>query len=112
MLDKYFEEIPVAVTITDIEGKIVYMNEKSANVFKKDGGKTLLNSSVYDCHNSISQEKIQQILEENKTNAYTIEKNGIKKMIFQTPWYENNKVSGMIEFSFEIPFEMLHFIRS
>jgi len=51
-------------------------------------------------------------LSNNSTNAYTIEKNGIKKMIFQSPWKENGETKGMIEFSFEIPFEMQHFIRS
>jgi transcriptional regulator with PAS, ATPase and Fis domain len=112
MLDKYFNEIPVAVTITDVDGKIVFMNEKSAKVFEKYGGKELLNSSVYSCHNPVSEEKIKQMMKDKTTNAYTIEKNEIKKMIFQTPWSENNKVCGMIEFSFEIPFEMLHFIRS
>jgi len=112
MLDNYFNEIPVAITVSDIEGNIVYMNEKSATVFEKYGGKALLNSSLYNCHNSISQESIKQMMKGNKTNAYTIEKNGVKKMIFQTPWCENNKVCGMVEFSFEIPFEMSHFIRS
>lgn len=112
MLDKYFDEIPVAITVSDLEGNIVYMNEKSASIFEKYGGKKLLNSSLYDCHNSISLEKIKQMMKGKMTNAYTIEKNGIKKMIFQTPWYENNKVCGMVEFSFEIPFEMSHFIRS
>ncbi len=28
------------------------------------------------------------------TNAYTIEKNGIKKLIHQTPWFENGEYTG------------------
>lgn len=112
MLDKYFDEIPVAITISDIEGKIVYMNKKSEKVFEKYGGKALMDSNVYDCHSPVSVEKIKQMMNETITNAYTIEKNGEKKMIFQAPWYEKGKVCGMVELSFEIPFEMSHFIRS
>jgi len=48
----------------------------------------------------------------SETNVYTIEKAGIKKMIYQTPWYQNGKVAGLVEISIEIPFDMPHFIRS
>ena len=50
-------------------------------------------------------------MEEHATNAYTIEKNGVKKLIYQTPWYENGEFMGLVEFSLEIPFEMPHYIR-
>ena len=39
------------------------------------------------------------------------EKNGVKKLIYQTPWYENGEFMGLVEFSLEIPFEMPHYIR-
>ena len=45
-------------------------------------------------------------------NVYTIEKNGVKKMIFQSPWYKDGIYAGFVELSLEIPFEMPHFIRS
>ena len=45
------------------------------------------------------------------TNAYTIEKNGVKKLIYQTPWFDGGKFAGLIEFSMEIPRELPHFIR-
>jgi hypothetical protein len=44
-------------------------------------------------------------------NAYTIEKNGKKKMIYQTPWYSNGKYSGLVEISLPLPEELPHFIR-
>jgi hypothetical protein len=33
-------------------------------------------------------------------------------MIQQTPWYECGEYRGIIEFSFEIPAEVPHFVRS
>jgi transcriptional regulator with PAS, ATPase and Fis domain len=112
MVEKYFCGIPVAITVSDKEGKVVYMNDKSAKVFEKQGGKELLNKNLFDCHSAMSQEKIKSMMSDNSTNAYTIEKNGIKKIIFQTPWYLDNEVNGMVEFSFEIPVEMPHFKRN
>jgi hypothetical protein len=52
------------------------------------------------------------MLVEPTTNAYTIEKNGIKKLIYQTPWYENGVYQGFVELSLEIPFEMKHAVRT
>jgi uncharacterized protein (DUF952 family) len=47
MMDiKYFEEIPAAVTVCDEDGKILYMNERSAATFAKDGGKSLIGRRV------------------------------------------------------------------
>ncbi|NCO55599.1 MAG: diguanylate cyclase [Bacteroidetes bacterium CG02_land_8_20_14_3_00_31_25] len=112
MTEKYISELPVSITVSDKEGKIIYMNKKSAKVFEKYGGDKLIGKNIFDYHNPVSQQKINKMLSNNSTNAYTIEKNGIKKMIFQSPWKENGETKGMIEFSFEIPFEMQHFIRS
>jgi len=112
MIEKFFSDIPVAITVSDKEGRIIYMNDKSEKVFEKQGGKALLNTDMFECHSVISQEKIRNMMSDNSTNAYTIEKSGIKKMIFQTPWYLNNEVNGLVEFSFEIPTEMSHFIRN
>jgi len=55
---------------------------------------------------------MQEILETGKPNAYTIEKKGIKKFIYQAAWYDENNEVGLIEFSFEIPFEIPHFDRT
>lgn len=106
------KELPAAVTICDVDGKIIYLNEKAAEVFKDDGGYGLIGQNLFGCHSNESNEKIKQIIAEQKPNTYTIEKAGKKKLIHQTPWYENGELKGLIEFSIEIPFEMPHFIRS
>lgn len=111
MSELFFKELPVAITVTDIEGKIVYMNDRSASVFEKYGGKELINKNIFDYHNERSSSMISNMMQEKSTNAYTIEKKGIKKMIYQSPWLENGVVRGMVEFSFEIPLQMSHFNR-
>ena len=55
---------------------------------------------------------IARILEKGDTNAYTIEKKGIRKMIYQTAWRrEDGTVGGIIELSMPIPAEMPHYVR-
>lgn len=109
---EWSKELDAAITVCDIEGKIIYLNEKAAEVFKDDGGYKLLGQNLFDCHSSQSNDKIKQIISERKPNTYTIEKAGKKKLIHQTPWYENGDMKGLVEFSIEIPYEMPNFIRS
>ena len=107
----WLKEISAAVTICDKQGTIVYMNEKSAQVFNSDGGKDLLGSSLFDCHPEPALTKLKALLSDGSTNVYTIEKNGKKKMIYQTPWRNGNIVAGLVEISFELPDEISHFVR-
>ena len=54
---------------------------------------------------------IRELLETGGVNAYTIEKNGVKKMIYQTAWKQDGVVGGLVEISMEIPGEMPHYMR-
>lgn len=104
-------ELGVAVTVSDTSGKIVYMNDRSASTFEKQGGKSLVGTNLRQCHKAGSWTKILEILETGIPNSYTIEKNGRRKLIHQAPWYKNGKVAGLVELSFEIPADMDHFVR-
>jgi DUF438 domain-containing protein len=104
-----FKELPFAVTVCDTDGIIVYMNDKSKATFT--GAGELIGKSLYDCHNENSAAMIREIMATGLPNSYTIEKKGIKKLIHQSPWYENGKISGLIEISIVIPFELPHFKR-
>ena len=106
------DELSVAITVCDSKGTILEMNKKSAASFAKEGGYELIGKNLYDCHSRDSVSKINELIKENKTNIYTIEKNGIKKLICQSPWYENGQLKGLVELTFEIPPDMPHFIRS
>ena len=107
----WIKEFPAAVTVCDADGVILEMNDKAAKTFEKDGGYKLIGSNMLDCHPDPAQSKVERLLAAREKNVYTIEKNGVKKMIFQSPWYQNGEYAGFVELSLEIPFEMEHFIR-
>lgn len=107
----WIEEFPVSATVTDLEGTIIAMNAKSVATFEADGGSKLIGKSVFDCHSPKSQEKLREMFKSKSSNIYTIEKKGVKKLIYQSPWYQNGEFAGIVELSLEIPFEMPHFIR-
>ncbi len=110
-LSRSIEGLPCAMTICDKQGKILYMNRKATETFSKWGGNSLIGQSLFDCHSYESQEKIKHIIEHGETNAYTIEKDGIRKLIYQTPWFVEGKVEGLVELSLVIPETMPHHIR-
>jgi len=107
----WLKGINAAVTICDKQGIIVYMNEKSEQVFKNDGGKDLIGKNLFACHPEPALTKLKKILADGSTNVYTIEKNGQKKIIYQSPWFNEKIIEGMVEISFELPNEMQHFVR-
>ena len=104
------EDMNCAVTVCDKSGIIIFMNQKSRDTFCKNG-ESMVGHSMIPCHNEHSQAKIREMLEQGTSNCYTIEKNGVKKMIYQTPWRENGVVMGLVEISMVIPEEMSHYIR-
>jgi len=108
----WIKEFPAAVTVCDAEGVILEMNDKSAKTFEADGGYNLIGSNLLDCHPGLSRQKVERLLAAKTKNVYTIEKNGVKKLIYQSPWYKDGEYAGFVEISLEIPFEMPHFIRS
>jgi PAS domain S-box-containing protein len=103
--------VDFAVTVCDREGKILFLNTKAAEVFAKYGGKNLIGKNLSECHKAESFTKIKELIETEKSNTYTIEKNGVKKLIHQTPWYKNCHCQGMIEISIEQPAFMPHYVR-
>ncbi|MBP7634624.1 PAS domain-containing protein [Candidatus Ozemobacteraceae bacterium] len=108
----WVKEFGGAVTVCDANGVILSMNEKACRTFAKDGGASLVGKSLYDCHPEKARAKIREIMEKRVTNAYTIEKAGVKKLIYQAPWYKDGAFAGLVELSIEIPFEMPHFVRT
>ncbi len=100
-----------AITVCDRDGIVVYMNDRSKMQFAKSGDGDLLGKSLIDCHPEPARSLLLKMLAEPLPNSYTIEKNGIRKMIHQTPWMEAGEFKGVVEISYEIPMELPHFVR-
>jgi PAS domain-containing protein len=106
-----FSGLSAAVTVCDAGGILVYMNPAAEELFAKDGGRALLGSNVYDCHPGPAQEKIRGLMRDQKTNVYTVEKPGRKRLIYQSPWYRDGAFAGLVEISFEVPPSIPNIVR-
>lgn len=111
MENNWFKELPFAITVSDKDGNILQMNDRSVKTFEKYGGAALIGQSLFNCHHGPAAEKLQQMLLEHNVNAYTIEKEGLRKMIYQSPWFENGEFAGYVELSLVLPDVMPHFVR-
>jgi len=109
--NSWVKEFPGAITVCDPDGIILEMNDKAAESFQEDGGRALIGKNVLDCHPESARSKLQHLMDERQVNVYTVEKNGLKKLIYQSPWYKNGEYAGFLEISLEIPFELSHFVR-
>ncbi len=111
-MEKYewAEGMACAVTAADKDGVIRYMNRRARLQYKKHGN--LIGKSLYDCHGERAAGIIRQLLAEGGTNAYTIEKNGQHKVIYQTATTDTEGcVCGIVEISMVVPEEMPHYVR-
>jgi hypothetical protein len=108
----WIKEFPASATVCDPDGVILAMNDKAAESYEADGGYGLIGVNMLACHPEPARSKTAKMLASQEKNIYTIEKNGVKKMVYQSPWYKDGQYAGFVELVFEIPFEMPHFIRS
>ncbi|MBP5334048.1 MAG: diguanylate cyclase [Bacteroidales bacterium] len=99
----YFENADVAVTICGKDGTILDMNAKSKRTFIKPGEPEIIGKNVLDCHPEPARSLLADMLENPRTNVYTVEKEGVKKLIFQTPWYDGDEYAGFMELSMVLP---------
>ncbi len=108
---QWIEEFPAAITVCDREGIITAMNARAAKSFEEDGGRALIGTNVLECHPEPARSILEELLRTGRRNVYTIEKRGVKKLIYQSPWYEKGEYAGFVELSLELPAELPHFIR-
>ena len=108
---QWVKEFPGSITVCDRDGIVLAMNDKSLKVFQADGGEKLIGTNLLDCHPEPARAKLQRLMDTQTANVYTIEKNGVKKLIYQTPWYQDGQYAGFVELALEIPAQMPHFIR-
>jgi PAS domain-containing protein len=108
---EWVRAFPGAVTVCDRGGVILEMNERSVQTFAADGGAALIGTNVLDCHPEPARTKLAELLASGRTNVYTIEKQGVKKLVYQAPWYRDGAYGGFVELALEIPFALPHFVR-
>jgi hypothetical protein len=107
----WIEDFEGAITICDLSGIVLQMNNKSAEIYRNYGGRELIGRNLLDCHSEPARKKLLQLMDSGERNIYTIEKNGIKKIICQIPWVQDNKRCGIVELVLQIPFDLPHFQR-
>ena len=109
--NRWVREFPAAITVCDTVGVLLTMNEKAVSTFEADGGAALIGTNLLDCHPEPSRTKVVEMLKSGSPNIYTIQKGGVKKLIYQSPWFVEGKYTGFVEFSLPIPESMPHFNR-
>ena len=107
----WVKELKAAITVCDRDGVALEMNDRAAETHAKDGGRALIGKSLLDCHPERARELFEELLRTGRLNVYTIEKDGVRKLIYQAPWYEEGVFRGIVEMSLPIPSEMPHFVR-
>lgn len=107
----WIKSFPASIVVCDAKGIIIEMNDQAIDSFQDKGGKRLIGSYVLECHSEPARSKLKEMLKNHTANIYTIEKNGLKKLIYQIPWYQDKTYAGFVELSLPIPYEMPHFIR-
>jgi transcriptional regulator with PAS, ATPase and Fis domain len=108
---QWVKEFSGAITVCDPDGIVLAMNDKSLQAYQEDGGEKLIGTNLLDCHPEPARAKLQHLMDTQTANVYTLEKNGVKKLAYQTPWYQDGRYAGFIELVLEIPDQMPHFIR-
>ena len=106
---RWWKEFPGAVTVCDREGVILEMNPRA--VATLGSGKSLVGANILDCHPEPARSKVRGLLSSGGTNVYTIEKKGMRKLIYQSPWSEDGEVCGLVELSLELPDPLPHHVR-
>jgi hypothetical protein len=107
----WVEEFPGAITVCNSAGIILEMNLKAKENLKEEGGQKLIGTNLLDCHPEPARTKLKQLMEAQQVNVYTTQKNGVRKLICQTPWHKAGKYRGFVELSLKIPGEIPNLIR-
>lgn len=107
----WVDEFPYAVTVCDTRGIITEMNNAAAEHLRDEGGRELIGSDVLACHPERAQTILKELLATARPNIYSIEKGGKRKLIVQSPWYQDGAFAGIVELSIVLPEVIPHFKR-
>lgn len=102
----WVEHSPAAVSVCDTHGTIIAMNRMAMEMFGKYGGASLIGTSLFACHPEPANKIIRTLLEEQRANTYFTVKNGVRKLVHQTPWYHQGTFAGLTETVIVLPEQM------
>jgi hypothetical protein len=107
-MDERFIDFDAVVTVCDAGGKILSMNPASISHFEADGGAALIGKNLFTCHSADSTRIIRELIASGRSNVYTVERAGAKKLVFQAPWYTTDRsgkrvVGGLTEIVIPLP---------
>lgn len=108
----WVDETDMAVTVTDADGRILAMNQRSVRTFAEDGGAALVGSNVLDCHPEPARSRLAAMFATQSEHHYTISKGGKRKAIHQLPWYRDGVFAGFVELAIPIGDHLPHFNRA
>ncbi len=100
-----------SIVLCDRQGIVLEMNDKAAEGYREEGGRGLIGRNLFDCHPEPSRSRLRKMMDAQEPNVYTIEKRGIKKLVYQVPWYQADAYAGFVEVVLEIPRQIPHFVR-
>ena len=102
----WVEHYPAAVSVCDTQGTIIAMNRLAAEMFAKYGGMQLIGASLFGCHPEPANVMIREMLAKQQANTYFTEKKGQRKLVHQTPWYDQGQFAGLVETVIVLPEEI------
>jgi transcriptional regulator with PAS, ATPase and Fis domain len=108
----WVKEFPGPVVVSDASGIVIEMNDKAVEWFANRGGKGVLGKSLFDVHLQPSQGKIKELMGTKEANVYTIERGGVRWLVYQSPWHRDGEFAGLVELLLEVPTEIPHHVRT
>ena len=59
----WIQSFPGAITVCDVNGTIVEMNDQAAQVFASSGGHSLIGTDLFACHSEASRQKLRGMMD-------------------------------------------------
>ena len=104
----WVKEFPIIITVSNARGDIIEMNNRSISYFEEDGGEELIGSDLLGCHPEPYYTQLKTMMETQTKNIYTFEEDGQRKLVYQTPWYQDGEYAGFIEMIMDVPDDIPH----
>lgn len=91
-----------AIVICNLKHEIIYMNPAAILNYEKRGGDKLIGTCLLDCHNPVSREKIQRVVDwfatdESHNLVYTFHNKKQNKDVYMVALRDEGELIGYYE---------------